>query len=119
LLNIKGGGIVMKESEYVNLLKRLILQIKTSETDTEKFLDEAGTWDCPYKERKLLNDLILQAKEFLRIKKIMYGKVFSKDLFEKYLSYSNWFNSINMIVDTFDVPLSKISFSNLSLNEQA
>jgi hypothetical protein len=112
----------MKEVEYVIQLKKLVLQINSNvgrlESETKKLLDEASDWDPPYQEeKKLLADLIEKGKEFVQLKKIAYRQYLSEELFDKYFSLARWFNSLQMLLDTFEVPLRNVSFTDLSLKE--
>ncbi len=109
-------------SEYVNQLKKLVLQIQTRvgrlDSKTRDQLIDATKWKCPdKKERKLLTELIHRAIEYIELEKAETEKRCSKAEDEKYFSYSQWFSSISMLLGTFDVPLSKVSFNDLSLKE--
>jgi hypothetical protein len=112
----------MKEGEYVMQLKKLVLQINSNvgrlEAETKQLLDEAAKWEAPYpEEKKLLADLIERGKEYVQLKKIAYRQYLSGELFDKYFSLARWFNSLQMLLDTFDVPLRNVSFTDLSLKE--
>jgi hypothetical protein len=111
----------MKEGDYVIQLKRLVLLINSKgplEADTKKVLDEASKWDPPYQEeKKLLEDMIERGKEYIQLKKIAYRQYLSEELFDKYFSLARWFSSLQMLLETFDVPLRSVSFSDLSLKE--
>ncbi len=112
----------MKENEYVIQLKKLVHQIKSNtgrlEPETAKLVKEATGWDPPYEEeRKMLTELINRSREYIQLKKIAYRQYLSKELFDKYFSYERWFNSLNMLLDTFDVPLRDVSLNDLSLKE--
>jgi hypothetical protein len=112
----------MKEDDYVIQLKRLVGQINSNvgimESDTKRLLDEALEWDLPTKEeKKLLADLIERGKEYVQLKKTAYRQYLSEELFDKYFSLARWFKSLQMLLDTFDVPLRDVSFTDLSLKE--
>jgi hypothetical protein len=109
-------------SEYVNQLKKLILQIQSGighlDAKTKEQVIQAARWKCPdKKEKQLLNDLINRAIEYIDLESVVKKQKCTKDETEKYFSYSRWFRSINMLLGTFDVPLSEVSFSDLSLKE--
>lgn len=111
-----------RDTEYVNQLKKLVLQIQTTvsrlDTRTRELLVNATKWTCPDKtEKRLLNDLINRALEYIELERIVKEQKGSKDDTEKYFSYSRWFSSMKMLLDTFDVPLRSVSFSDLTLKE--
>lgn len=112
----------MREGDYVVQLRELVLQINSNvgplAFKTKKLLKEAAEWDPPFtEEKKLLTDLLDRGKEYVQLKKIAYRQYLSRDLFEKYFSLTRWFNSLQMLLDTFDVPLYKLSLNDLSLKE--
>jgi hypothetical protein len=111
-----------KESLYVNQLRNLALQIQTKignlDSKTEEQLVEASKWKCHDKtEKKLLTELINRAQEIIELERIVKEHKGAIEAFEKYIEEKRWFNSISMLLQTFDVPLRKLSFSDLSLIE--
>jgi hypothetical protein len=111
-----------KNSQYLDQLKQLVLKIQTRngrlESNTDEQLAEASKWKCPDKEeRKLLDDFIMRAKEFIELEKVTDDQKSAGDKLEKYTLLYKWFTSLNMLVGTFDVPLREISFSDMSLKE--
>ncbi len=110
------------EGEYVNQLKKLVFQMhyQTNLLDgkTKEMLNDATKWKCPDKiERILLDELINRAKEYIELEKKINETRITRDDREKYHTHLKWFNSVTMLVGTFDVPLKKLSFSDMSLKE--
>ena len=118
----KGGRYMERNSHYMDELKQLVLRIHTRsgrlDNNTNVKLLEVPKWECPNKEeRKLLDDLIIRAKDFIDIERVIDLQKSSTCLFEKYNSYNKWFTSINNLVETVDVGLRQISFTDLSLKQ--
>lgn len=113
----------MKDNtEYVNLLKKLLvqLQVRTGQVNekADEILTEASNWKCPdKKEKHLLNDVIRRAQQYLELENLIHEKSYKSEDYERYFSYLRWFNSLKMLIDTFDVPLSKLSFNEMALKE--
>lgn len=113
-----------KDSEYVNQLKKLIFQLQAKESRADLNIKDqvvkAAKWKCPDKtEKKMLNDLINRAVEYIQLEQMVKEQNCTKDEAEKYFSYLRWFSSIKMILETFDVTLKNVSFTDLSLNESS
>jgi hypothetical protein len=114
--------MMKEESEYVNQLKKLIVLIQSGfgplDINSKEQMVEKTRKRChDKKERILLNDLIVKAQELSELERIVKEHKCSEDESEKYFLYQRWFNSIKMLIVTFDVPLKKLSFSDLSLVE--
>lgn len=114
--------MMKKESEYVYQLKKLIVLIQNGfgrlDNNSKEQLVKITKRQChDKKERILLNDLLVKAKEFSELERVVKEHKCSEDESEKYFSYQRWFNSIKMLIVTFEVPLKKLSFSDLSLVE--
>lgn len=112
-----------KESEYIDLLKNFLTQVQNGfgrlDPRAKEQLVKETKMSCPDKEEKrLLEDLIAKADEYTKLQTRVKEQKSSSDETEKYFSYRRWFNSINMLLDTFDVPLHEVSFSDLTLKEQ-
>jgi hypothetical protein len=120
-INLKVENMI--ENDYITQLRDLVHQINTNvgplTTITAKNLDTAKRLEPPFgnDEKKLLLVLIDKGREYIQLKKIASRHFLSKDLFEQYFSLSRWFNSLQMLLDTFEVPLYKISFDELCLKE--
>jgi hypothetical protein len=111
-----------KNGVYVNQLRNLTVKIQSKigklDTKAKEELAEATRWECPDKtEKKLLADLINRALEMIDLERIVKGHKDSQEAFEKYLAQTKWFNSISMLLQTFNVPLSKVSYTDLALKE--
>lgn len=112
-----------KETEYIDQLKNLISQIQTGfnrlDPRSKERLVRVTKSKCPDKEeKKLLEELIARANEYTELREVVKEQRSSKDETEKYFSYARWFSSINMLLDTFNVPLHEVSFTDLTLKEQ-
>lgn len=108
--------------QYVDQLKELVLRMHTRhgrlDNNTNEKLLETSKWECPnIVERQLLDDLILRAKDFIDIEREIDCRTSARDQLEKYISYNKWFTSVNSLVETFNVPLRQISFTDLSLKQ--
>jgi hypothetical protein len=119
-----GGKIMKDESDYVKQLRKFIYEIQTKITRSGsvagEVLNEAGKLECPdKKERNLLNELISRAIEYIELEKIIKQQKYTMAQFEAYLTQLRWFNSVRMLIETFDVPLSEISFNSMSLKEES
>jgi hypothetical protein len=117
-----GGNVMKKEIEYVNQLKKFVVQVQTGfgrlDVRTREHLVRITKSKCPDKEeRKLLEDLIIRAKEFIELERMVLEQKCSKEQIEKYFSYARWFSSIKMLLETFEVPLHQVSFTDLALKE--
>lgn len=111
-----------KEIEYVNQLKKFVVQIQTGfghlDSRTREQLVRITKRKCTNKEeKKLLEDLIIRAQEFVKLERVVNEEKCSKAEMEKFLSYARWFSSIKMLLETFEVPLQKVSFTDLALKE--
>lgn len=111
-----------KETEYVNQLKNFVVQIPDGfgrlDSRTREQLEKTTKRKCTDKvEKKLLEDLIIRAEEFAELEHVVLEQKCSKDQVEKYFSYARWFSSIKMLLETFEVPLYQVSFTDLTLKE--
>ena len=111
-----------KEVEYVNQLKKFIVQIQTGfgqlDIKTREQLVSITKRKCPDKEeKKLLDVVIVRAKEFVELERVVREQKCSNDELEKYFSLARWFSSIKMLLETFEVPLNQVSFTDLALIE--
>jgi hypothetical protein len=111
-----------RESVYVRQLKELILQIQIKAGqkagEARDLLTRAARWECPSKEERiLLDEVIFKAQEFIDLEQRMNEKKCSEREAELDRSYRSWFSSLDMLIKTFEVPLNKISFSDMSLKE--
>jgi hypothetical protein len=111
-----------KDTEYVNQLKKFVVQIQTGfgrlDTRTREQLVKIIKRNCTDKEeKKLLDDLIIRAKEFVELEQVVQEQKCSNEQLEQYFSYARWFSSIKMLLETFEVPLQQVSFSELALKE--
>jgi hypothetical protein len=111
-----------KEIEYVNQLKKFVVQIQTGfgrlDVRTREQLVKITKRKCTDKEeKKLLDDLIVRAKEFVELEHVVQEQKCSKAEAEKYFYYARWFSSIKMLLETFEVPLQQVSFTDLALKE--
>ena len=111
-----------KEIEYVNQLKKFVVQIQTGfgrlDAGTREQLVRITKRKCTDKEEKrLLEDLIIRAQEFVELERVVNEENCSKAEMEKYFSYARWFSSIKMLLETFEVPLHMVSFTELALKE--
>jgi|WetSurMetagenome_2_1015567.scaffolds.fasta_scaffold403347_1 hypothetical protein len=114
----------MKEKDYVLQLRELVHQINSTFGPlarlTKKNLNEAARWDPPEmqkEEKELLTYLIDRGREYIQLRKIASRHFIPKKLFEEYFSLSRWFTSLQMLLDTFDVPLYKVSFNDMALKQ--
>jgi hypothetical protein len=111
-----------KEIEYVNQLKKFVVQIQTGfgrlDAATREQLVRITKRKCTDKEeKKLLDDLITRANEYVALEQVVNEQKCSTDEIERYFSYARWFASIKMLLETFEVPLHQVSFTDLALIE--
>jgi hypothetical protein len=114
----------MSEGDYVVKIRNLVLNINSnlgsSTYSTNKLLDEATNWEIEDRklgEKQLLFNLIDRGREYIQLKRLASRHFLSKDLSKNYFTLYKWFKSLQILLDTFNVPLYRFSFDDLSLKD--
>jgi hypothetical protein len=98
-----------KEKDYIENLKKLVIQIQGGISDDETLnqLNDAKNWNCyGYSDRLLLNELIKNAEEYLNLElKFKLPHNYSEEEKERRSFLVGWFTQIYSDLKQYEIML--------------